>query len=105
MRGVADVQLDHSFLPPSLHVGTSSFSAVDWSGVFYPSDLKPHDFLSYYAQKFRTVEIDATWHFMPNPKMVEAWAYALKETPRARLIGSGDFIADHRIRDPQPLRP
>jgi gamma-glutamylcyclotransferase (GGCT)/AIG2-like uncharacterized protein YtfP len=38
-------------------------------------------------------------------KMVEAWAYALKETPRARLIGSGDFIADRRIRDPQPLRP
>jgi gamma-glutamylcyclotransferase (GGCT)/AIG2-like uncharacterized protein YtfP len=38
-------------------------------------------------------------------KMVEAWAYALKETPRARLIDSGDFIADRRIRDPQPLRP
>jgi gamma-glutamylcyclotransferase (GGCT)/AIG2-like uncharacterized protein YtfP len=35
---------------------------------------------------------------------VEAWAYALKETPRARLIGSGDFIADRRIRNPQPLR-
>jgi gamma-glutamylcyclotransferase (GGCT)/AIG2-like uncharacterized protein YtfP len=36
---------------------------------------------------------------------VEAWAYGLKETPRARLIGSGDFIADRRIRNPQPLCP
>jgi gamma-glutamylcyclotransferase (GGCT)/AIG2-like uncharacterized protein YtfP len=36
---------------------------------------------------------------------VQAWAYALKETPRARLIGSGDFIADRRIRNPQPLCP
>ena len=36
---------------------------------------------------------------------VAAWAYALKETPRARLIGSGDFIAGRRIRNPQPLRP
>jgi len=37
--------------------------------------------------------------------MVQAWAYALKKTPRARLIGSGDFNADRRIRNPQPLRP
>jgi len=36
---------------------------------------------------------------------VQAWTYALKEKPRARLIGSGDFIADRRIRNPQPLRP
>ena len=37
--------------------------------------------------------------------MVQAWAYALKKNARARLIGSGDFIADRRIRNPQPLRP
>ena len=28
---------------------------------------------------------------------VEAWTYGLKEAPRARLIGTGDFIADRRI--------
>jgi len=73
------VQLDHSILPPSLHVGTSSFSAVDWSGPFYPNDMKPYDFLSYYAEKFRTVEIDATWHFMPNPQTVAAWEKKVPE--------------------------
>ncbi len=26
--------------------------------------------------------------------IVEAWAYGLRATPRARLIGTGDFIAD-----------
>lgn len=31
---------------------------------------------------------------------VEAFAYALKEMPRARLIGTGDFIADRRLRSP-----
>lgn len=67
------MKLDQSILPKSVHVGTSSFSAVDWSGAFYPSGLKPHDFLSHYAQVFRTVEINATWHFMPNPKTVEGW--------------------------------
>ena len=36
---------------------------------------------------------------------VEAWAYALKEAPRARLIGTGDFIADRRLRVPSARRP
>lgn len=36
---------------------------------------------------------------------VQAWTYALKESPRARLIGSGDFIADRRLRAPRAARP
>jgi uncharacterized protein YecE (DUF72 family) len=64
---------DLSPLPVGLHVGTSSFSAADWCGPFYPTDLPPHEFLSHYARSFRTVEIDATWHFMPNLKTVQAW--------------------------------
>ncbi|MDM7914590.1 MAG: DUF72 domain-containing protein [Candidatus Eisenbacteria bacterium] len=65
--------LDLSVLPPRLHVGTSSFSAPDWCGSFYPADLPPHEFLTHYARTFRTVEIDATWHFMPGAKTVAAW--------------------------------
>lgn len=36
---------------------------------------------------------------------VEAWAYGLKNAPRARLIGTGDFIADRRLRAPTGVRP
>jgi len=36
---------------------------------------------------------------------VEAFAYGLKATPSARLIGTGDFIADRRFRVPGPIRP
>jgi hypothetical protein len=35
---------------------------------------------------------------------VEAFAYALKEMPRARLIGTGDFIADRALRAPSAVR-
>jgi gamma-glutamylcyclotransferase (GGCT)/AIG2-like uncharacterized protein YtfP len=35
---------------------------------------------------------------------LEAWAYNLCKTPRARLIGSGDFIADRRMRIPRAAR-
>ena len=36
---------------------------------------------------------------------VEAWSYALKEAPRARVIGTGDFIADRKLRVPGARRP
>jgi len=36
---------------------------------------------------------------------VKAWAYGLKEAPRARLIGTGDFIADRRLRGQRTARP
>ena len=35
---------------------------------------------------------------------VEAWTYGLKEPPRARVIGTGDFIADRKLRVPSARR-
>ncbi len=37
--------------------------------------------------------------------MVEAWAYGLRVTPQARLIGTGDFIANRRLRSRKAVRP
>jgi uncharacterized protein YecE (DUF72 family) len=73
------INLDQSALPGSLHVGTSSFSSADWYGVFYPGEISPSEFLQHYSRTFPTVEIDATWHFMPNPKTVDAWAKKVPE--------------------------
>jgi len=50
---------------PGLHIGTSASTAAGWSGSFYPSNLKARDFLSYYATKFNTVEIDSTYYATP----------------------------------------
>ena len=61
-------------LPAGLHLGTSSFSSPDWRGPFYPRGLEPGRFLSRYAEVFRTVEIDATWHQTPARAIAEAWA-------------------------------
>lgn len=68
------LNLDLSRLPPTLHVGTSSFSWADWKGVFYPPDAEQGEFLGHYARVFKTVEIDATWHAMPSRRTVESWA-------------------------------
>jgi uncharacterized protein YecE (DUF72 family) len=54
-------------------VGTSSWSSSDWCGTFYPESIAPEEMIRVYSSKLPTVEIDATWHYMPNKKMVDAW--------------------------------
>jgi hypothetical protein len=46
-------------------IGTSDFTAEGWVGSFYPAGMQPRDFLSYYATKFNTVELDNTFYRTP----------------------------------------
>ncbi len=59
--------------PPNLLVGTSSWSSRDWCGSFYPDSIEPTEMISFYSRRLPTVEIDSTWHYMPNLAMVDAW--------------------------------
>src|SRR5882762_6750098 len=57
----------------SLYIGTSAFTAAGWEGTFYPRGTKPADFLSYYATKFNSVEIDSTFYRSPSKSTVQGW--------------------------------
>ena len=48
---------------------------------------------------FKRVQVEVA---LDKGGTVEAWTYGLIQTPRARLIGTGDFISDRRLR---PLSP
>ena len=39
-------------------IGTSSFTAQGWDGIFYPKGLRAAGRLSFYATKFDTVKFD-----------------------------------------------
>jgi len=67
------LELDLSFLPPHVHVGSSSFSSPDWKGPFYPPGTPAAEFLRYYAARLRAVEIDATFYAEPAPSTVDGW--------------------------------
>jgi uncharacterized protein YecE (DUF72 family) len=56
-----------------LLIGTSAFTAKGWVGSFYPVGMQPRDFLSYYATKFNTVELDNTFYRTPPVSTVEGW--------------------------------
>jgi uncharacterized protein YecE (DUF72 family) len=54
-------------------LGTSSFTATGWQGSFYPKGMQSRDFLSYYATRFNTVEIDSTFYGTPSVSTVAKW--------------------------------
>jgi uncharacterized protein YecE (DUF72 family) len=64
-------------------IGTSGWhypkGAGTWNGVFYPS-RRPAGFdeLTFYAEHFDTVEVNATFYRVPEPGMSEGW---LRRTP------------------------
>jgi len=60
-------------------VGTSGWSYYSFKGIFYPDDLKSRDWLSYYAQHFNAVEINATFYRLPRKSTFEKW---YNETPQ-----------------------
>lgn len=58
---------------PRFLFGTSAFTAAGWADSFYPVGMKSEDYLSYYASKFRTVEIDSTYYGTPAASTVQSW--------------------------------
>jgi uncharacterized protein YecE (DUF72 family) len=85
-----------------LRVGTSGFSYAPWKGSFYPEKIKAAEMLRFYATRFATVEINATFYRMPSETMLAGWAqqvgeaftFGLKAPQRIthfqRLVEAGD---------------
>lgn len=61
-------------------IGVSGFSYPAWKGTFYPEGLKSEDFLSYYAGRLGSVEINSSFYAAPGAAMVKSWA---AKTPEA----------------------
>jgi len=55
-------------------VGCSGWDYRDWRGVVYPSELPHRRWFSAYAERFATVELNATFYRLPEPATVDRWA-------------------------------
>jgi len=69
--------------PAPIRVGTSAFTAAGWEGSFYPEGMKPAEFLTHYATRFDTVEVDSTFYRIPSEKVVRGWH---QKTPEGFLF-------------------
>lgn len=56
-----------------IHIGTSGWHYPHWCGPFYPEGLDASEFLSFYARKFQSVEINNTFYRLPKTEMLAEW--------------------------------
>jgi len=61
-----------------IRIGCSGWNYEDWKGLVYPSGEPARRWLELYAQRFDTVEINATFYRLPERKIVTRWA---EQTP------------------------
>jgi uncharacterized protein YecE (DUF72 family) len=86
-----------------LFAGTSGWSYPSWRPAFYPAGLPNEEFLSFYSQRFPSVELNSTGYRLPAEEQFERWAaqvpagfrFAVKMPPRA-LRSLGTF--EERVR-------
>lgn len=79
-----------------IFTGTSGYSYKEWIGSFYPEGLSARRMLKFYAEHFRSVEINATFYKLPKPTVVEAWG---KEVPDDfKFVLKAPQIITHRER-------
>ena len=65
------------------YTGTSGYSYKGWRGAFFPEDMRPTEFLSYYSRQFASVEINNTFYRFPTESVLEHWR---AETPESFLF-------------------
>ncbi|MCA1583300.1 MAG: DUF72 domain-containing protein [Acidobacteria bacterium] len=80
-------------------IGTSGYSYPEWKGSFYPTDLATGKMLPYYADRFPTVEVNATFYRMPTAKMVTGWASQVPSSFRFTLKAPRRITHDKRLVD------
>ena len=61
-----------------ISIGASGWSYPSWKPEFYPAGTDAKDFLRFYAQRFRTVELNTTGYRLPAEEQFRRW---VEQTP------------------------
>ncbi|MEZ5354492.1 MAG: DUF72 domain-containing protein [Bryobacteraceae bacterium] len=97
-----------------LYAGTSGFAYPAWKPAFYPEKLAAKKFLSYYATRLNSVEVNYTFRRLASASTLEGWigetpadfVFALKAHQKIthfQRLGESDFN-EVFFRSIEPLR-
>lgn len=56
-----------------IHIGTSGWSYKHWKGIFYPENVKPAEYLTFYARHFHVSELNNSFYKLPSRETVAKW--------------------------------
>jgi uncharacterized protein YecE (DUF72 family) len=85
--------------------GCSGFHYDDWKGSFYPQELSKDEWLPYYAERFKTVEINNSFYGLPSEETLKKWHGQTPGNFRFSMKGSRyithtkKLVPDDAVRD------
>ncbi|MDQ6836910.1 MAG: DUF72 domain-containing protein [Actinomycetota bacterium] len=82
-------------------IGTSGWHYRHWRGGFYPDGLPARRWLSHYAGKFATVEVNNAFYRLPDTHTFSAWAANLPDDFSVAVKASRYLTHVRRLRDPE----
>jgi len=84
-----------------IYIGTSGWHYKHWKGVFYPQDTPDKEYLKYYVQHFRTVEINNSFYQIPEKKTLRNWSREAGENFIFSSKASRYITHMKKLKDPQ----
>jgi uncharacterized protein YecE (DUF72 family) len=87
------------------YVGTSGWAYTTWRPVFYPKEVRPRDFLRYYATRLLTLEVNYTFNHLPTEKNIAVWREATPPEFLFALKASRQITHYRQLRDPAETLP
>ena len=88
-----------------IHIGTSGWCYDHWKGPFYPENLPGKRMLEYYAQQFRSVEINSSFYHLPEKQTLQHWYECTPRDFRFTAKASRYITHMKKLRDPQKTVP
>jgi uncharacterized protein YecE (DUF72 family) len=82
-----------------LFIGTSGFNYKDWREIFYPRGLAEKDWLAFYAQRYNTVEVNATFYRHFPRSVLEKWYTATPDDFCFTLKGPRSITHHKKLND------
>ena len=83
-----------------MFVGTSGWQYRDWRNAFYPPDVPQSAWLTQYATRFATVEVNNTFYRLPDATTFHRWRAATPEGFTFAVKASRYITHLKRLRDP-----
>lgn len=89
----------------AIRVGTSGWEYEHWRGSFYPLELKRDRWLEHYAERFDTVELNASFYRLPQRVTFERWATRVPDEFVYAVKASRYLTHVKRLKEPmEPLQ-
>ncbi|CAF3486688.1 unnamed protein product [Rotaria sp. Silwood2] len=84
-----------------IYVGCPIWNHPDWVGKIYPAKAKEKDFLTYYAQQYNSIELNATGYNIPTLSSIAKWVSSVPDNfmfcPKVtRIISHSKDIFDKK---------